>query len=62
MKEKGLTVQYVTPELEADWRKAAEAFYPKIKGRLVPADVFEEVEWQLNSYRASQAGSSSSKP
>jgi len=62
MKEKGVTVHPVTAELEADWRKAAEAFYPKIKGTLVPSDVFEEVEWLLHGYRASQAARSSSTP
>ena len=62
MKEKGVTVHTVSPELEADWRKAAEVFYPKIKGTLVPADVFDEVEWLLHGYRASQAARGSSSP
>jgi len=52
MKEKGLTVHTVTPEMEADWRKAAEAFYPKIKGTLVPPDIFNEVEKLLKERRA----------
>jgi TRAP-type C4-dicarboxylate transport system substrate-binding protein len=52
MKEKGLTVHPVTPEIEAEWRKASEAFYPKIRGKLVPEDVFAEVENLVKEYRA----------
>lgn len=52
MKEKGLTVHPVTPELEAEWRRVAESFYPKIRGKLVPEDIFAEVERLLKEYRA----------
>ena len=33
-----LTVHEVTPEIEAEWRKAAEAAYPTIRGGIVPAE------------------------
>ena len=52
MKEKGLTVHKVTPELEVEWRKASEWFYPKIRGKLIAEDIFAEVERLLNEYRA----------
>lgn len=53
MKDKwGLKVQPVTPEVDAAWRKAAEAVYPDIRGRIVPADVFDKVEEILKEYRA----------
>jgi TRAP-type C4-dicarboxylate transport system substrate-binding protein len=52
MKEKGLTVHPVTPQLEAEWRKVSEDFYPKIRGHLVPDDIFAEVERLLKEYRA----------
>ena len=55
MKAKGLTVHPVPPDLEAEWRKAAEAFYPKLRGGLVPADVFDEVVRLLKEHRASAA-------
>jgi TRAP-type C4-dicarboxylate transport system substrate-binding protein len=52
MKEKwGLTVHEVTPEIEAEWREAAEAAYPTIRGKIVPADVFDEVRRLLAEYR-----------
>jgi TRAP-type transport system periplasmic protein len=52
MKAKGLTIHPVTPEMEADWRKTAETFYPRIKGTLVPPDIFDEVGRLLNEFRA----------
>ena len=59
MKAKGLTVHPVSPELDAAWRKTAEVFYPKLRGGLVPADIFDEVVRLLKEYRAS---GSSAKP
>jgi len=55
MQKRGLTVHHVTPEIEAEWRTLAEGVYPKIRGGLVPADVFDEVERLLQEYRASPA-------
>jgi TRAP-type C4-dicarboxylate transport system substrate-binding protein len=52
MKEKwSLTVHEVTPEIEAEWREAAEAAYPTIRGKIVPSDVFDEVRRLLAEYR-----------
>ncbi|MBI2949081.1 MAG: TRAP transporter substrate-binding protein DctP [Verrucomicrobia bacterium] len=53
MKKRGLKVHVVTPEIETEWRKATEAVYPKIRGSIVPADIFDEVVRLLNQYRAS---------
>jgi len=55
MKKRGLIVQTATPELEAEWRKEVEQFYPKIRGRMVPADKFDEVQRLLREYRAQKA-------
>lgn len=53
MKEKwGLTVHEVTPEIEAEWRKTAEGAYPSIRGKIVPAEIFDEVRRLLEAYRA----------
>jgi TRAP-type transport system periplasmic protein len=54
MQSRGLTVQKMTPDLEAAWVKAAESFYPQIRGKMVPADLFDEVVSILKTYRASQ--------
>ena len=53
MKKRGLKVHRVTPELEAAWRQAAESVYPKIRGMMVPAEIFDEVVRLLKEYRAS---------
>jgi len=44
-------------EIEAEWRRAAEAAYPRIRGSMVPADIFDEVQRLLTEYRASHPGS-----
>jgi TRAP-type C4-dicarboxylate transport system substrate-binding protein len=55
MKKNGLKVQTATPEIEAAWRKAAEEFYPKIRGKIVPADMFDEVQRLLQEYRKAKS-------
>lgn len=52
MTKRKLKVQKVTPEVEAEWRKAAQAAYPEIRGKIVPADLFDEVQRLLKEYRA----------
>lgn len=57
MKKRGLKVHTVTPDVEKKWRDTAEAFYPEIRERMVPAEVFDRVEELLKAYRASRATS-----
>ncbi|MSU57501.1 MAG: C4-dicarboxylate ABC transporter substrate-binding protein [Pedosphaera sp.] len=52
MEKRGLKVTKVTPEIEAEWRATAEAVYPKIRGKLVPADIFDQTMKFLAEYRA----------
>ncbi len=52
MQRRGLKVQAVTPEVEAEWRRLAEQAYPRVRGNLVPADLFDEVMRLLEQYRA----------
>jgi len=51
MTKRGLTVQKLTPEVEAEWRRAAEQMYPLVRGKMVPADFFDEVQRLLGEYR-----------
>lgn len=53
MKKRGLTVHAVSPEIEAEWRQVAEGVYPKIRGSIVPADMFDEVQRLLKARRES---------
>ncbi len=43
MKQRGLVVHTLTPELEAEWHQLMEPVYSKIRGRMVPDDVFDIV-------------------
>jgi TRAP-type transport system periplasmic protein len=52
MEKRGLKVQKISPEIEAEWRTISEAVYPKIRGKLVPADIFDETMRLLAECRA----------
>ena len=54
MKKRGLQVHALDPEAEKEWRQFAETAYPKIRGRMVPADTFDKVLEILREYRAGQ--------
>ena len=51
MKKRGLVVHEMPPEAEAAWRKLAEDAYPRIRGVIVPSDLFDEVQALLKEYR-----------
>ncbi len=57
MKKRGLTVTRPTPEQMKAWRKLADDLYPRIRGRLVPADTFDEVVRHLETYRSAKGKS-----
>jgi TRAP-type C4-dicarboxylate transport system substrate-binding protein len=52
MQKRGLKVHEPTPEVVEQWRKEAEKNYPDIRGRLVPDEIFDQVQQQLREYRA----------
>ena len=51
MKKRGLTVHELTAEQEAKWRAGAEEIYPDLRAKIVPADIFDEVQRLLREYR-----------
>jgi TRAP-type C4-dicarboxylate transport system substrate-binding protein len=51
MKKRGLKVLPLTPDVEAEWVKLAESAYPRIRGRIVPAEMFDEVQRLVKEYR-----------
>lgn len=55
MAKRGLTVTKVTPEVEAEWRAAVEKVYDQIRGKIVPAEMFDEAQKLLKEYRATKA-------
>lgn len=52
MKKRGLTVNKPNVEQMKEWNDLADKLYPKIRGRMVPADTFDEVVGYLKAYRA----------
>ena len=57
MQKRGLQVHPVSKEAEAEWRKFSESLYPQIRGRIVPADTFDNVMQILRDYRATPGAS-----
>jgi len=51
-----LTVHKADPAAEAEWRRLAESVYPRIRGKIVPADVFDEAQRILQERRSAKAG------
>jgi len=52
MKKRGLTVNPVTAETLQAWRSTVEAeIHPRLRGTIVPSDIFDEVVRLLHDYR-----------
>jgi TRAP-type transport system periplasmic protein len=47
-------VHTVPPELEEEWRRFAEGVYPRMRGKMVPAEVFDKTLSLVAEYRAVQ--------
>lgn len=52
MKKRGLRVVPVDEKAEAAWRQLVETAYPKIRGKVIPAEAFDEARKVLAEYRA----------
>jgi TRAP-type C4-dicarboxylate transport system substrate-binding protein len=48
----GLQVHPVTPQLEDEWRRFAEGIYPRLRGSMVPADMFDQARRRVAEYRS----------
>ena len=51
MKKRGLTVVPVSTAQRALWQKLTESIYPSIKGKVVPAEAFDEAMRYRDEYR-----------
>jgi TRAP-type C4-dicarboxylate transport system substrate-binding protein len=49
----GVEVHPVSPQLDQEWRTFAESVYPRIRGTMVPADMFDRTKQLADEYRAS---------
>jgi TRAP-type C4-dicarboxylate transport system substrate-binding protein len=52
MQKRGLQVHPVNKQAEEEWRRFSENLYPKIRGGIVPADMFDQVVQVLREHRA----------
>jgi TRAP-type C4-dicarboxylate transport system substrate-binding protein len=52
MVRKGLVVNQLTPQAEEEWQKLTKVVYPEIRGKVVPADIFDEVLRLVAEFRA----------
>ena len=52
MKKRGLVVHKPTPEQTREWNDLAAKLYPRIRGKMVQAETFDEVFALLKAYRA----------
>jgi TRAP-type transport system periplasmic protein len=52
MAKRGLQVQKVTPEVEAEWRGVIEKVQDRIRGKVMPAELFDEAQRLVKEYRA----------
>ena len=50
--KRGLVVQKVTPEVAEEWRAVIDKVQGEIRGKVVPADVFDEAQRFVKEYRA----------
>ncbi|MDD2744122.1 MAG: TRAP transporter substrate-binding protein DctP [Rhodocyclaceae bacterium] len=55
MKKRGLKVSTPNAEQMKEWNTLADNLYPKVRGKLVPAETFDEVVSHLKTYRAGKA-------
>jgi TRAP-type C4-dicarboxylate transport system substrate-binding protein len=54
MKKRGLTVVPVSAAQRAEWQKLTESIYPRIRGRVMPAEAFDEAMRYRDEYRRQQ--------
>jgi TRAP-type transport system periplasmic protein len=54
MRQRGLHVESLTPEARAAWQRLAETVYPRIRGTMVPAEMFDNVRAALDEFRHSK--------
>jgi TRAP-type C4-dicarboxylate transport system substrate-binding protein len=54
MKKRGLQVNKPNAEQLKEWRTLSESLYPRIRGKMVPAETFDEVFAHLKTYRATK--------
>ena len=55
MVKRGLKVEKVTPQVDDEWRAVLDKVQSHIRGKIVPADMFDAARAYLKEYRAGAA-------
>lgn len=55
MKKRGLKVNKPNAEQLKEWQTLSESLYPRIRGKMVPAETFDEVFAHLKTYRMTKS-------
>ncbi|MBZ5609609.1 MAG: TRAP transporter substrate-binding protein DctP [Acidobacteriia bacterium] len=56
MQQFGLNVVHADPKALAEWRQLSESIWPKLRGSMVPPDLFDEVKRLRDEYRKQHPG------
>lgn len=56
MVKRGLQVQKLTPEADEEWRAVIDKLADHIRGKIVPADMFDEAQRSLKEFRSGGDG------
>jgi TRAP-type C4-dicarboxylate transport system substrate-binding protein len=56
MVKRGLQVQKLDPEVDAEWIAVIDKLRDRIRGRIVPADMFDEAQRSLKEFRSAGEG------
>jgi TRAP-type transport system periplasmic protein len=56
MVKRGLKVQKLTPEVDAEWVAVIDKLRDRIRGKVVPADMFDEAQRMLKEFRSAGEG------
>ena len=62
VQKQGLKVTSLSPEADKAWRDEMDRISPRIRGNIVPADVYDTVQAALQEFRAQQQPPKSSEP
>lgn len=56
MVKNGLKITHVGPSVAEQWRRIVERTYPRVRGPIIPAEVFDAVVAARGEFRASRSG------
>jgi TRAP-type C4-dicarboxylate transport system substrate-binding protein len=62
MQQFGLNVVHADPKTLAEWRKLSESIWPKLRGTMVPPDLFDEVKRLRDEYRKTHPAGAAGMP